>query len=110
MTFHLSNLQLNALRLFTAQSDNRLTLDEFSKIDQRITSGLGRRKEPLVVKSGREEFALTKAGLETIRAMEQTDVFRKFASLTVAKCFGQVTHRGLTVVRAKRGTRKRAAA
>ena len=93
MTYRISNLQLNALRLFTAQRTGSLTLKEFAQIDQRITSGLGRRKEPLVVKSAEDEYSITPAGMELTRAMEQTDVFRKLQSLSVAKCFAHVSRR-----------------
>lgn len=90
MTVKLSNLQYNAVRIFQAQH-GILTLAEFLLLDQRITSGLGKRKIPYVVRIPGDRFALTKDGQEAARMYDETDVFRKVARTTVAHVFDHAT-------------------
>lgn len=108
MTYHLSNLQLNALR-HIVQQGGTLPESEFVKLDQRITSGLGRRKEPLLARTGKQAYSVTAAGMEVMAAMESTDVFRKMASLSVAKCFSTMHRRTLFAIATRRGRKKSAA-
>lgn len=86
MTVHLSNLQLNTLQIFMAQKGS-LTMEEFCSLDQRITSGLGRRKTPYLARVQGDRFVVTQEGRDAIRMFESTDVFRKVASTRIAHVF-----------------------
>lgn len=93
----LSNLQLAVLDAFGAQ--RRMTLDEFSKFDQRITSSLGptkrRVKAPYVVKGDSDHVTLTLEGRAALRLYHAADVFRKSENygLPLAHCFDRVNRR-----------------
>lgn len=90
MTVRLSNLQINVMRLFQAQQ-GVLHMEEFIQINQGITSSLGRRKIPLLVRVPGDRFALTAAGKEAARLIDESDVFRKVARTTIAHVFDHAT-------------------
>jgi hypothetical protein len=88
MTVKFSNLQINALRLFMENGNNGLmTLEEFCQIDQRVTSGLGKRKIPFLRKSHGNTFVVTQEGMEAWKMFEETNVYRTVQSTSIAKCF-----------------------
>jgi len=104
MTVKFSNLQINALRLFMEGGHQGLmNFDEFTQIDQRITSGLGRRKIPFLRKIGSDTFALTREGMDAWKLFESTDVFRKIQSTSIAKCFATTK---MGIVRSQRSPGK----
>jgi hypothetical protein len=88
MTVKFSNLQINALRLFM-ENGNRgwMTLEDFCQIDQRVTSGLGKRKIPFLRKSVGNTFMVTQEGLDAWKMFESTNVFRRVQNTSIAKCF-----------------------
>lgn len=81
-------------------SSGRMSIEEFSRIDQRFAGALGRRNVPLVAKANAEEVALTHEGLEHRMAMMRHEVFRSVSRLQslhgnpgLAKCFDHADRR-----------------
>jgi hypothetical protein len=88
MTVKLSNLQINALRLFMESGHNGwMSLDDFCQLDQRVTSGLGKRGVPFLRKVNSNTFTVTQEGMEAWKMFESTNVYRRIQSTSIAKCF-----------------------
>ena len=82
----MSNKGLGCLRVFEAQQGT-LTFDEFVRLDQRITSGLGRRRVPLVVRTGERTFKLTREAKEILRSFDDAEIFRHTERTSIAAIF-----------------------
>lgn len=93
MTVRFSNLTYNVVKAFMQSSHQGVMgLDEFIRLDQRITSGLGRRKIPYLTRSG-GAFHLTTECMKAFHEFESADIYRHFESTAIAKCFAPFAKR-----------------